>query len=100
MNNNETIAGYLESRLKEMYGQHSRIAAETGISASTIGRIARGGCSTSVANADLIIAWLRKYDAETTKIINPRPRHIPHAQRTRRTRSTENRPAAAEMSEG
>ena len=38
----ETIHEYLLRRLSELYGQHNRIAAETGVPQSTLSRIQSG----------------------------------------------------------
>ena len=59
----ETIHEYLLRRLSELYGQHARIAAETGVPQSTLSRIQSGKGSPRLESVQPLLDWIAAHDA-------------------------------------
>jgi predicted transcriptional regulator len=60
----ETIREYIERRLDETVGQHSRIAKESGVPQSTVSRVYRREAKPELDNAQALIDWFAAYDRQ------------------------------------
>lgn len=58
----EPIYNYLRRRLADAKGLHNRIAAESGVSQSTVSRIHLGQCSPSLEVVQPLLDWFDRYD--------------------------------------
>lgn len=58
----ETIHDYLRRRLSALRGQHSAIAADTGVPQSTISRIVLGDSSPRLVAVQPLLDWLESHD--------------------------------------
>jgi predicted transcriptional regulator len=70
MKKDEPIEAYLRRRLSELKGHHNRIARETGVPQSTLSRIYLGQSSPTLATAQPVLDWLKRFDRSAGRVAN------------------------------